>query len=642
MPTEPLAAIHSEVIKVQKHATDFVASRVSSLESVHPRYRKSAENLLAYAGLRQLDLRRLQLELGEWGLSSLGRCEGHVLSSLRELVRRLEDSLASGQPHSIRAIAPGTLTRSEAEKLLHQHTYALLGPRPQQRHVLIMVTAPDAETPSEQWCTSLLEAGMNVLRINTAHGRPETWRETAERVRSVALRMKREVRVLIDLEGPKIRTAPIKPGPCVMKYRPEKNPFGHVSQALRVPVLSSQIRPELLGANTGGPHPLRVPQQWIAEFRVGDTLCVDDCREKRRDFRITEVLPGAAVVEVDNTTYLSTESVISWRREGKELGRSTALGLEALPGEVELGIGDVLHLWLEPVEGVPGTRNPIDQNSWINPPRLGVELGGVSVALKPGHRVLLDDGKIVAVVEAINGTIATLRVVKALKERVKIRAEKGVNFPDSEVEATALSDQDRTVLKDVLAIADVVGISFVRSPTDLHQALAEISEAGKNTKQPGVVVKLETAYAFQSLPELLLEAMRQFPVGVMIARGDLAVEAGFVRLAEVQQEILWFCEAANLPVIWATQVLDTLARTGIPSRAEITDASMSVQAECVMLNKGPYVAEACKTLDVILRKMEQHQYKKRNLYRPLHVSTAMGSMADVAEQAEKNGPAKKE
>jgi pyruvate kinase len=88
----------------------------------------------------------------------------------------------------------------------------------------------------------------------------------------------------------------------------------------------------------------------------------------------------------------------------------------------------------------------------------------------------------------------------------------------------------------------------------------------------------------------------------------------------VQQEILWFCEAAHLPVIWATQVLDTLAHTGIPSRAEITDASMSVQAECVMLNKGPYVIEACRTLESILRKMEQHQYKKRNLYRPLRIS----------------------
>jgi pyruvate kinase len=71
--------------------------------------------------------------------------------------------------------------------------------------------------------------------------------------------------------------------------------------------------------------------------------------------------------------------------------------------------------------------------------------------------------------------------------------------------------------------------------------------------------------------------------------------------------------------VWATQVLDTLARTGRPSRAEVTDAAMAVRAECVMLNKGPYVAEAMGVLDDILRRMEQHQYKKRSLYRGLHL-----------------------
>ena len=87
----------------------------------------------------------------------------------------------------------------------------------------------------------------------------------------------------------------------------------------------------------------------------------------------------------------------------------------------------------------------------------------------------------------------------------------------------------------------------------------------------------------------------------MIARGDLAVEVGFERLAEVQEEILWLCEASHVPAIWATQVLDTLARTGVPSRAEVTDAAASVAAECVMLNKGPFVDEAVRALADILR-----------------------------------------
>jgi pyruvate kinase len=112
--------------------------------------------------------------------------------------------------------------------------------------------------------------------------------------------------------------------------------------------------------------------------------------------------------------------------------------------------------------------------------------------------------------------------------------------------------------------------------------------------------------------------MRSPRVGVMIARGDLAVEVGFERLAEVQEEIMWACEAAHVPVIWATQVLDTLARTGQATRAEVTDAAMSERAECVMLNKGPYISDAIGALDSILTRMHEHQNKKRSLLRRLH------------------------
>jgi pyruvate kinase len=106
----------------------------------------------------------------------------------------------------------------------------------------------------------------------------------------------------------------------------------------------------------------------------------------------------------------------------------------------------------------------------------------------------------------------------------------------------------------------------------------------------------------------------------MIARGDLAVEAGFERLAEVQEEILWFCEAAHVPVIWATQVLEHLAKDGRPSRAEVTDAAMAVRAEAVMLNKGPHVPDAVRALDGILVRMEAHQSKKTSLLRRLKVA----------------------
>ncbi|MCA9810372.1 MAG: pyruvate kinase, partial [Candidatus Dadabacteria bacterium] len=107
---------------------------------------------------------------------------------------------------------------------------------------------------------------------------------------------------------------------------------------------------------------------------------------------------------------------------------------------------------------------------------------------------------------------------------------------------------------------------------------------------------------------------------VMIARGDLAVETGFERLAEVQEEILWLCEAAHVPAIWATQVLESLAKQGSATRAEITDAAMGHRAECVMLNKGPHILEALKALDDIMKRMQAHQMKKMAMLRELKLA----------------------
>jgi pyruvate kinase len=88
-------------------------------------------------------------------------------------------------------------------------------------------------------------------------------------------------------------------------------------------------------------------------------------------------------------------------------------------------------------------------------------------------------------------------------------------------------------------------------------------------------------------------------------------------MAEIQEEILCCAEAAHMPVIWATQVLETMGKTGIPSRAEISDASMGERAECVMLNKGPFVTDAVRVLDDILKRMAGHQAKKNPLLRAL-------------------------
>jgi pyruvate kinase len=191
----------------------------------------------------------------------------------------------------------------------------------------------------------------------------------------------------------------------------------------------------------------------------------------------------------------------------------------------------------------------------------------------------------------------------------------GLNFPDSRLDVPAVSDRDGEALGFLEEHGDLVGLSFVRSGDDVRQLERRLRRADL-----GLMLKIETRAGFEALPTLLLDCLGRRPLAVMIARGDLAVECGFERLAEIQEEILWLCEASHVPVVWATQVLESLAKTGLPTRAEVTDAAMSVRAECVMLNKGPFIESATLALDSILRRMEAHVYKKRQLYRPLRVS----------------------
>ena len=191
-------------------------------------------------------------------------------------------------------------------------------------------------------------------------------------------------------------------------------------------------------------------------------------------------------------------------------------------------------------------------------------------------------------------------------------------MPDTDLHLGALNGQDLSDLDFVAAHADMVGMSFVQGPQDLLDLQRELEKRGRS--DAGIVLKIETRQAFDNLPKLLLTGLRRPGLGIMVARADLSVEMGFEQLADVQEEIELLCEAAHVPVIWATQVLETLSKKGHPTRSEISDATMSVHAECVMLNKGPHMVEAVHFLDEILRGMQQHRLKKRSLLHSLSVS----------------------
>ena len=231
---------------------------------------------------------------------------------------------------------------------------------------------------------------------------------------------------------------------------------------------------------------------------------------------------------------------------------------------------------------------------------------------------VFDDGKIGGVIEKVEIARVHVRIRQARLRGEKLKADKGINLPESKLRLSAMTLKDLEDLKTAARHADVVELSFANTACDVEELQQHLAAFG--SQQPAIVLKIETRRGFENLPDMLLTAMQSPSCGVMIARGDLAVECGFERLAEVQEEILWICEAAHVPVIWATQVLENLAKEGLPSRAEITDAAMGDRAECVMLNKGPHVLSAVRVLDDILARMQPHQSKKRSMLRELKLA----------------------
>jgi pyruvate kinase len=318
------------------------------------------------------------------------------------------------------------------------------------------------------------------------------------------------------------------------------------------------------------------------------------------------------LVECERTVYLTDASTLQLQRPYCAVRATRVSDLPPRAGRLHLRRGDLLRLLPQgigdnAVAAAPGRR--------ARPASIACTLPEALSQVRRGDRIWFDDGRIGGVVRRGGAKRVEVEITEARDGGERLAADKGINLPDTGLDLPALTDKDLQDLGIVARHADIVGLSFAQSAADVRQLRQRLLELG--AAQMGVMLKIETRRGFEHLPEMLLAAMAESAAGVMIARGDLAVECGYERMAEVQEEILWACEAAHMPVVWATQVLESLARTGLPSRAEITDAAMGGRAECVMLNKGPHILDAMRTLDDILRRMQAHQAKKRPLMRAL-------------------------
>ncbi|WP_273272817.1 pyruvate kinase [Maribacter polysiphoniae] len=590
---ELIAQIETIIVAVKREEKE----ANTLLEQIHPDYHKSARNLIHYNAFRKFDLRTIQKQLQNLGLTRLAKAEGHLMSSLLKTRFILYSLIGEHPAQDLKA----GLSIKNGKRLLTKHTKELLGNRSKGRRVRIMVTLPTQAANDYQMVYDMVLHGMNCARINCAHDNPVIWENIILNVQKASKAIGRKVKITMDLAGPKIRTGYITPGPKIRKFTPKRNESGIVVSPTLL-VLVPDIK------DSSEPNTLPVELEWLQKLEEGDKLTLTDTRNKKRKLKVIKVGDKQVLLHCGKTCYVSTGTTLECAN--RALGKVVVGELPAIEQSILLRTNDMLTITRGNQMGVPAKFD--EDGNLIEQAIISCQLPEVFDRVKVGETILFDDGKIEGRVESLFSDRIEVRIVRANEKGSKLKAEKGMNFPTTELGISGLTEKDKIDLEFVVKHADVVNFSFVNSKKDVEELLAEL-EKWDAVDKLSIILKIETRFAFDNLFEILLTAMKVKYIGVMIARGDLAVETGWDAIGKVQEEILTLCGAAHVPVVWATQVLENFAKKGLPSRAEITDATASLKAECVMLNKGPYINDVLQLLDKILSHMEQFHEKNEKM-----------------------------
>lgn len=580
-----LASIRDDAIARESKYAD-------ELASVRPEFREGARNLIHYLALRNADTEQLRTALRRLGLYSLAHAERNVLGSLEAVLRAI-DALTRGEAVASEVLEEAIRTRNPSAEM---HRQAILGPAPADRDVSIMVTLPTEAAHNRVLVDEMLAAGMNLARINCAHDDAATWKRMIDNVRAATAESGTECRVIMDLTGPKLRTGELRAGPRVMHIRPKRDPMGRVIAPRRVRLIPD----DALRRGTKAAV-IPVPGECIELARENDEIRFRDTRGKKRRLSVVEKDDKGLVLETWQGAYIATGAKLTLvRNDAGEKLKFRVGELPCVEQPLLLRKGDTLIIHADSRPGEPARED--DEGNIVEPAHIACQQPEVFAFLSPGESISLNDGKIAGTIREVSDDEISVEIRKAKPAGSRLRAHRGMNFPQSDIRLAGLTVTDKANLEFIAEHADAVSLSFVRKPADIDVLHSELERLSAD--QLGLIIKVETRKGFKRLPRIILAAMRRYPVAVMIARGDLAVEGGWTHLAEMQKEILWICDAARVPVMWATQVLEQEAKKGLPSRAEITDAAESQLADCVMLNKGPHILAAIRTLDSILRGMQ--------------------------------------
>lgn len=592
--TQKLKEIDSGIDQILEKIQEFEQRYEKTILNAHPKYKLSAKNLIHYLALRSCNVDQLQKKLRDLGISTPMNSELSVLHGLLNAKTIVRSLLYAEKPQKEQIF----LSHQDAKQLLKTHTIDLFGIKRNDRNTSILVTQPSHAADNPDFVRSLLKSGMDCARVNCAHDSEDVWQKIIENIKNEESACK----IMMDLGGPKLRTGKIKPGLKIIRIKPKKDALGKIVAPAKIWLAPYGVLP-----NDPDEADAIIPvnKKWLKKTKPGSYIRFRDYKGKKCRFNIREKEGLGRWATSSKSAIVSSDTlfnVFNVDEESYEI--QTVQELLPLEEVIYLHIGDHLRLDKNPIPGE--TTKKDKKGNLIQMAHISCTHPEIFDDVQIDEPIYFDDGTIEGIIKEIHSDHLIIQITNAKKKGGKLKADKGINLPLTHMSKSGLTEKDREDLKFVVQYSDAVNFSFVNKKEDVSELLDELE---KLEAKIGIVLKIETRESYKNLPSILLKAMENYPIGVMIARGDLAIETGWKDFAIVQEEILRLCEAAHIPDIWATQVLENLAQKGIPTRSEITDAAMAQRAECVMLNKGPHIQKAVKMLDKILKKMQKIQKK---------------------------------
>lgn len=589
------------------------------IDAADAEHREGVRNVQHFARLQADDAHHIVAQLRAVGIRVSDQAPvADQLRAAKTLLQHLggqssDDGGAEGESYDITRLA-AAIERSQEQ--LASNSSALLGEPRDGMPSCVMVTLPTEAANDPDLVQSFADAGMDIARINCAHDTPEAWRAMAANVRAASTRVGRDIKISMDLPGPKLRVGAIEPGPRIARTRVTRTKTGRILTPSKL-----WITPFDHNATTPAPVPeglpgrptlaIQVDPEWLQTVNEGDELSMLDARGSKRYMTVHKVTDEGVLAYGRRNVYLANGSLVAC-----QYIKTRIHGIGRSEQRVHVDVGSRLTLTSDPT--------PTDPTDDI--PAVNCGEPQAIRSLDVGSIVLFDDAKIECEVTSVTPAgekdaegntaeydSAELVAVHTREGGKNLREGRGIHFPGIHVPLPAMTDEDRAILPEIVRTADIIAPSYVRSAEDLTEILdaieKEIDVAASENEDPaavsarirnlGVMLKIESEECYNDLPNVVTELLRHRNSGVMIARGDLAMELGFSRMSEAREQIMDVANAAHIPTIFATQVLETMAKSGLPSRAEITDADVALRTQGVMLNKGTHIPDAINILNSI-------------------------------------------